>query len=936
MKVLISAYACEPGRGSEPGVGWNWVTQMSKYHEVWVITRANNQKRIEDELSKNPIKNLHFVYFDLPRWARWWKKGIRGVQLYYFLWQIFAYPLAKRLHEEIGFDLAHHVTFATFRQPSFLAFLPIPFIWGPVAGGDRAPIKLYMKYGLKIGAFKIARDLYSFLCRLSPLVRLTMKKANLILVTTDDTKKMIPKKYHSKTLVYPTIGIERTELNDKIPGKLNSKMLGEPKGKTSSESNSKMYDGLDNKTYGKPKRDHGTFKVLYVGRLAPWKGANLALESFIKFHERCRNSTMTIIGEGPEEKRLIKLVQEAGLQNIVKFTGSLDRKSALDAYMDHDVLLFPSFHDSGGMVVLEAMAACIPVVCLALGGPDVSVAEGCGFKIKPQNYDRLVNEIAYTLHYIYNNPDKALENVLNARKRLEEYYLWDRKSEFMQKLYLKLYKESKEPYEESYKESYKESYNGSYKESSKEPFKESYKKSCKELNKELYEKLYKNLYKDSFKDSYKGAYDILYERLNGKKHEKLYEGLYEELFQELDEESNKELDKNLNKELNKELHNGLHEEPSKTGKETIACNENFPGNTASFKIGVVNINKYTSIYVPLKNRKAIYNSFELLSCSNRFKRIYKNFIRTAAVILKKNPLTFRGYKTIQLKNNIKSLLAGIKDFAFFSLYTGTPGHYRKYTLQLLSEKGSVIGYAKIPRTEAAKEAIRNEYKSLEYLKQLKLENSIIPEIILYSDKESILVQSGENGLKKSPIGLDDAVIASLSELHNRTKKTMKLYSNNIFAHIEEMASSNYEKVKRMAESGNKLIEQLRNLETDFSFAHRDFTPWNTKRKDGKLYIFDWEFSKLSIPYFDIFHYIYLAEILVKKSSKEKIYKIILNNQLIDVFESLTGLTGRMDMFKLYLLETAYFYYKADILDGKDLREDKILNFTLEMFEYLVK
>jgi hypothetical protein len=67
MKILLSAYACEAGRGSEPGVGWNTALEIAKYHEVWVLTRPDDGRpAIEAELAQNPNPNLHFVYFTLP------------------------------------------------------------------------------------------------------------------------------------------------------------------------------------------------------------------------------------------------------------------------------------------------------------------------------------------------------------------------------------------------------------------------------------------------------------------------------------------------------------------------------------------------------------------------------------------------------------------------------------------------------------------------------------------------------------------------------------------------------------------------------------------------------------------------------------------------------------------------------------------------------
>lgn len=85
LKILVSAYACEPGRGSEPEVGWQWIRQLARKHDVWVMTRANNRIEIERSDISKKYPNVRFEYVDLPRWARFWKKGNRGVHVYYTL-----------------------------------------------------------------------------------------------------------------------------------------------------------------------------------------------------------------------------------------------------------------------------------------------------------------------------------------------------------------------------------------------------------------------------------------------------------------------------------------------------------------------------------------------------------------------------------------------------------------------------------------------------------------------------------------------------------------------------------------------------------------------------------------------------------------------------------------------------------------------------------
>ena len=62
LKILLSAYACEPNKGSEPEVGWKWATTLCGLgHEVHVVTKSNNKQNIEQYLKENNIENLNFV-----------------------------------------------------------------------------------------------------------------------------------------------------------------------------------------------------------------------------------------------------------------------------------------------------------------------------------------------------------------------------------------------------------------------------------------------------------------------------------------------------------------------------------------------------------------------------------------------------------------------------------------------------------------------------------------------------------------------------------------------------------------------------------------------------------------------------------------------------------------------------------------------------------
>lgn len=65
LNILLSAYACEPNKGSEPGIGWNWAIEIAKRgHVVTVLTRGNNKSVITKETDLP--QNLSFIYYDLP------------------------------------------------------------------------------------------------------------------------------------------------------------------------------------------------------------------------------------------------------------------------------------------------------------------------------------------------------------------------------------------------------------------------------------------------------------------------------------------------------------------------------------------------------------------------------------------------------------------------------------------------------------------------------------------------------------------------------------------------------------------------------------------------------------------------------------------------------------------------------------------------------
>lgn len=349
MKLLLSAYACEPDRGSEPGIGWNWALALrAQGHVVHVLTRRNNRADIEAALEKLPPQlRPVFHYHDLPTWAARWKRGGRGVQLYYYLWQLGALAVARQAHREVGFDAVQHLTFGVFRQPSRMGELGIPFVHGPLGGGEETPRGLRELFPWRARQIERLREAANRLMLWDPWVRRGLRRAQVILTKTEDTRQRLPAWAQSKS---------RCELEVGLAG---GRIASEPVG------------------YAKGER----FRLMFVARFIHLKGGMLCLAALARLRRAGVDVTLTLVGAGPQEAQWRDMARQVGVSECVEWWGWRPQSEVLRAYRQHHAFLFPSLHDSSGNAVLEALSQGLPVVCLANGGPAAVVGPHAGLRV---------------------------------------------------------------------------------------------------------------------------------------------------------------------------------------------------------------------------------------------------------------------------------------------------------------------------------------------------------------------------------------------------------------------------------------------------------------------------------------------------------------------------------------------------------------------------
>jgi hypothetical protein len=132
--ILITAYAVNPYKGSEDGMGWNFIVQAARFNHVIAITRKNNRAAIEQFIQLNKenknYNNINFIYVDVPNWMLFWKKGPLLSMIYYLFWQFIVAVKTLRLKNKI--DIVHNLNFHNDWSPSFLWMFRKPMVWGPI------------------------------------------------------------------------------------------------------------------------------------------------------------------------------------------------------------------------------------------------------------------------------------------------------------------------------------------------------------------------------------------------------------------------------------------------------------------------------------------------------------------------------------------------------------------------------------------------------------------------------------------------------------------------------------------------------------------------------------------------------------------------------------------------------------------------------------
>ncbi|MEE8603233.1 glycosyltransferase [Euzebya tangerina] len=342
-QVLISAYACAPGHGSEAEGGWNWVRWTAEAgHAVTVLTQPQ---------FAGPLRHAvgGAVRVEVAKPAAW-ASVVRGhprVYADYLAWQASSAELARRLTTSATFDLVHHVSWGSLIWGTPLHHLDVPLVFGPVGGGQVAPPAFKAYFGDSWAKEALRTLLVTRALPRNPRTRATLRGAAVVAVTNAATERAVRSIGAPQVLQMLDTGLS--------PGD-----EAEPPGPTS--------------------RPPGRMELLWIGRLLPIKALPLALEA-VAAAARTAEVRLTVAGGGPQAHDVEAWTRRLGLQDRVSLLGHVPHEQIRPLLRRCDALLFTSLRESFGAQILEAAAQARPAVSLDLHGVGTHLPHTAGYLV---------------------------------------------------------------------------------------------------------------------------------------------------------------------------------------------------------------------------------------------------------------------------------------------------------------------------------------------------------------------------------------------------------------------------------------------------------------------------------------------------------------------------------------------------------------------------
>ena len=388
-KIFVSAYACDPDRGSEQGVGWNWILQMSKHYKLWVMTRSSNKENIDKWFEKHPNTNqIDFVYYDLPEKYRKWKDGDKGVRKYYMLWQKQSEKLVMQTMMMNDIEIYHLITFGNALWPASKYGMSKTFIWGPIGGIESVEKEYVRDFRIKVRMIEFIRRLAIKTLKLNSGFKKRCENADVIICKSEEVKNNLPEKAKEKAIVCTDVAVDKKQI----------------------------------KSINK-ESDKEITSIYAAGRLDGWRGFNLLIEAFNNALNENENLVLRIAGDGLVKNDLEKISQKN--RDKIELLGYIDKEAYQKNKEEADVIINPVLREGGVTLAYDSMALGKPLVCIDTKGYTNNVDRDAAIIIDKNNRGQIVREM--TVAILKLTDEKERENLGQKAREWASKNTWDEK-----------------------------------------------------------------------------------------------------------------------------------------------------------------------------------------------------------------------------------------------------------------------------------------------------------------------------------------------------------------------------------------------------------------------------------------------------------------------------------------------------------------------------
>lgn len=404
-RVLVIAEAANPEWTSVPLIGWELSQALAKVADTHLVTQVRNRPAI---LRKGLIEDRDFSVIDNEAYAarlssisarlqggdgKGWTTTSAFASLAYYS---FEHATWKRFQQRLKageFDLVHRITPVSPTNQSLLAGrtakLKIPFIVGPLNGGVPWPKAFRSRQHAENEWLSYVRGLY----KLMPFYRSMRRNSAAIIVGSKFTQHDMPASTGNRCVYLPENAV-------------NMNLFGNPR----------------------PPGVSLPLKAAFVGRLVPYKGADLLIEASVPLL-RAGSLQLKIIGDGPQGPALKEKVRALKLESAVQFHGWVQHDQVQEVLRSCDFLALPSVREFGGGVVLEAMALAVTPVVADYAGPSELVDGSTGIRVPFSDERSLIGGFRSAMIKLIRAPERLNEMGAAARAKVLENFTWEAKAQ---------------------------------------------------------------------------------------------------------------------------------------------------------------------------------------------------------------------------------------------------------------------------------------------------------------------------------------------------------------------------------------------------------------------------------------------------------------------------------------------------------------------------